>query len=857
MSHPLELPPAGVHHGPDELLDRFLSYVSVAGLDLYPAQEEAILAVFAGQNVILNTPTGSGKSLVATAMHFKSVAMGRRSVYTCPIKALVNEKFLALCRDFGPDQVGMMTGDATVNRRAPILCCTAEILANMACAEGEKADVHDVIQDEFHYYADRDRGVSWQIPLLALPQARFLLMSATMGNLALFAERLTALNKAPTAIVQTSDRPVPLEFSYAETPLTQTIEDLAAANKAPIYVVHFTQREAAENAQSFTSLNLCSREDREQISRALDEFRFSSPYGQEMKRILRQGIGLHHAGLLPKYRVLVEKLAQQGLLKLICGTDTLGVGVNVPIRTVLLTQLSKYDGEKTRILSVRDFQQISGRAGRKGFDDQGWVVAQAPAHVIENRILEEKAANNPGKRRKMVKRTPPKGFITWDANTYRRLMESQPEALSSSFEITHGILLQVLSRPGDGGGAMRQLIRDSHEPPAARQRHVRRAWQLFRSLLERGIVEILPREPGQAKSRLRVNVDLQQDFSLHQTLSLYLIDTLPLLDPETPDYALDVLTLVESIVENPEVILRRQLARAKTDKMAELKAEGMEYERRIAELDKVEYPKPHRDFIYDTFNAFAAKHPWVGETNIQPKSIAREMFERWMSFGDYVRDYDLQRSEGILLRHLSGVYKTLAQTVPDTAKTEAVLEMETYLAQMILGIDSSLLEEWERMRDPAYRPPEEKAVEADAERPLFAGPRDITSDRRQFTALVRNAIFNRVRSTATGAWEEILLDLLSPNDVDGEPWTPDRLAQLFEPYFAEHERIRLDPEARNAKNTYIREEPDRWLVQQVLVDTQDLNDWSLLFAVDLTETRARGEISLQLLAAGPVEETMT
>lgn len=854
MGAPLEIPAAGASADPDDLLDRFLTYVTDSGLDLYPAQEEAILAVFAGQNVILNTPTGSGKSLVAMAMHFKSAALGRRSVYTCPIKALVNEKFLSLCRDFGPDQVGMMTGDATVNRSAPILCCTAEILANMACAEGERAKVHDVIQDEFHYYSDNDRGTAWQIPLLALPQARFLLMSATMGNLPIFADRLTQLTGAPTAIVSSDERPVPLEFTYTETPLTQTIEELAAADKAPIYVVHFTQREAAENAQSFTSLNLCSREDREKISRVLDDFRFSSPYGQEMKRILRQGIGLHHAGLLPKYRILVEKLAQQSLLKLICGTDTLGVGVNVPIRTVLLTQLSKFDGEKMRILSVRDFRQICGRAGRKGHDDHGWVVAQAPAHVIENKILEEKALANPGKRRKMVKRTPPKGFISWDANTYRRLMESEPEPLSSSFHISHGLLLQVLSRPSDGCAAMRQLIRDSHETPVAKQRHMRRAWQLFRSLLARRIVEILPREPNETKSRLQVNVDLQQDFSLHQVLSLYLIDTLPLLDPETPDYALDVLTLVESIVENPEVILRRQLSRAKTEKIRELKAEGVEYDQRMVELDAVEYPKPHREFIYDTFNAFAAAHPWVGETNIQPKSIAREMFERWLSFADYIRDLDLQRSEGVLLRHLSSVYKTLAQTVPDSAKTEAVLEMETYLAQMILQVDSSLLEEWERMRDPDYRPPEEAAGATAT--PKFAGPRDITRDRRQFTAKVRTALFDRVRAVAGGAWEEALAGLASPDDIDGNPWTADRLAELFEPYFAEHERIRLDPDARNTKHTYIREESDRWIVQQVLVDTQDLNDWSLTFAIDLPETRDRSEIVLRLLAVGPVVDTM-
>lgn len=847
MSFPLELPPPGSSYSPDDLLERFLQYVTHAGIELYSAQEEAVLAIFAGQNVILNTPTGSGKSLVATAMHFKSAALGRRSVYTCPIKALVNEKFLALCRDFGPENVGMTTGDASVNRGAPILCCTSEILANIACAEGADAPVHDIIQDEFHYYSDRDRGVSWQIPLLTLPQSRFLLMSATMGSLSLFSERITRLTNTPTAIVQSTERPVPLEFTYSETPLDKTIESLAESGKAPIYVVHFTQRESAENAQSFTSLNICTKEEREKISRAMDGFRFTSPYGPEMKRLLRQGIGLHHAGLLPKYRILVEKLAQQGLLKLICGTDTLGVGVNVPIRTVLLTQLSKYDGEKNRVLSVRDFQQISGRAGRKGYDDRGWVVAQAPAHIIENKLLEEKAVGNPGKKRKMVKKIPPKGFITWDANTYRRLMESEPEPLTSSFHVTHSMLLQFLARPGDGCRAMRQLIRDSHEPPIAQRTHLRRAWQLFRSLIERDIVEIVPRQPHEEKSRIRVQMELQEDFSLHQTLSLYLIDTLPHLDPEAPDYSLDILTLVESIVENPEVILRSQLKRAKTERMNELKAEGVEYEQRMIQLDLVEYPKPRRDFIYDTFNAFSAKHPWVGESNIQPKSVAREMFERWMSFEDYIRDYGLQRSEGLLLRHLSGVYKALVQTVPETAKTDSVLEMESYFGELIRGIDSSLLEEWERLRNPDYEPDE--SADTSATRPPI--PFDITRDRRQFTTLIRTAIFNRVRAIGYGDWAEAL-DGLEPNEET--PWTPEGLAELFTTYFAEHERLRLDPEARNTKNTYIREEPQTWIVQQVLVDTKDLNDWSLTFAIDLEKARATSEIPLQLLAIGPVTD---
>src|SRR6516162_3985069 len=528
----------------DVLLGRFLEYVESKHLQLYPAQEAAVLELFEEKNVILNTPTGSGKSLVAAAVQFKALAQGRRSVYTCPIKALVNEKWLALCREFGPENVGLSTGDASVNRDAPILCCTAEILANIALREGPQANVQEVIMDEFHYYADRERGVAWQVPLLILPQARFLLMSATLGDTAFFEEELTRLNGRPTVTIASKDRPVPLEYAYSELPLATTLESLVAQGSAPVYVVHFTQLEAAQSAQDFTSINVCTREEKAQIGNFIEGFKFTSPYGPEIKRWLKHGIGLHHAGLLPKYRVLVEQLAQKGLLKLICGTDTLGVGINVPIRTVLFSRLCKFDGEKTVILSARDFHQIGGRAGRKGFDEQGWVVAQAPEHIVENLKLEGKAARD-GK--KIVKRKPPeKNFVNWDKNTYARLIAAQPERLTSRFQVSHGMLLNVLSRQGDGCRAMQRLLARCHETPKAKKAHLKRSWQLFRSLVDRKIIEFIPKT--QEGAYLRVNVELQDDFSMDQTLSLYLLDTIPLVDTQAPDYPMVLLTLVESIL---------------------------------------------------------------------------------------------------------------------------------------------------------------------------------------------------------------------------------------------------------------------------------------------------------------------
>lgn len=828
----------------DTLLGEFLALVERKSLTLYPEQETAILELFDGKNVILKTPTGSGKSLVASALHFKSLRQGRRSVYTCPIKALVNEKWRALCTDFGAENVGLSTGDASVNRDAPILCCTAEVLANIALREGTNANIHDVVMDEFHFYADRERGTAWQVPLLTMPQTRFLLMSATLGDTTFFEEELTKRNGLETVAVASGTRPVPLEFSYAETPLPTTVEKLLSEGKAPVYVVHFTQREAAESAQDFTSINVCTREEKAEIAEALQGFKFTSPYGPELKKWIRHGIGLHHAGLLPKYRILVEQLAQRGLLKVICGTDTLGVGINVPIRTVLFTQLCKYDGERSSTLTARDFHQISGRAGRKGFDTTGWVVAQAPVHVIENLQLEAKG-------KKFVKRKPPeRGYVAWDEKTFKRLISSTPERLTSRFQISHGMLLNVLSRETDGCAAMQELIRTCHEFPKSKKALRDRGWQLFRALVERKIIEIVPRTALGAK--VRVNVSLQDDFSMNQALSLYVHDTLPRIDPEAPEYPFVVLTLVESILENPDIILRRQLDKVKDQAMAEWKAQGMPYEERMAELELLEYPKtPQRDVIYSTFNEFAQRHPWVGMEHIRPKSIAREMFEEFRSFSDYVKLYELQRAEGILLRHLSSVYKVLKQTVPDSAKNDTVREMELYLGTMLRQVDSSLMDEWEKMKDPNYQP----LGDSQELRPPGAdeAARDITRDAKAFTAEIRTRIFAFLRLIVSGDIEpalESIPPLTQP--AEDEPWTAARIRQTLEDYHTDHQRIRLDPEARNLRHTYIvpSEDRTRWKVQQMLIDPDDANDWVVEFDADLKASKEAGEPVLRFMRLG-------
>ena len=838
----------------DSILDRFLDYTSSKNLQLYPAQEEAILELIESKNIILNTPTGSGKSLVALALHFDSLSRGRRSFYTCPIKALVNEKFRDLCAAFGPDQVGMITGDGGVNQQAPIICCTAEILSNMALRDGEKCPVDDVVMDEFHYYSDHERGVAWQVPLLILKKTRFILMSATLGDMDFFATALTELNQKPTTIISSQDRPVPLDFEYRETPLHETVSELIAKELYPIYLVNFSQREAAEKAQNLLSIDFISKDEKQKINEAIEGIPFPSSYGKEIKKFLKNGIGLHHAGLLPRYRILTEKLAQRGLLKLISGTDTLGVGVNVPIRTVLLTKLCKYDGKKTLILSARDFHQISGRAGRRGFDDRGLVVGQAPEHVIENIKIKLKANANPAKTKKMILKTPPPhGFVLWNHDTFKKLIGAKPEALVSNFQVSHSMLLNVLSRDSRNHAesacdSMRKLIQHSHGSIGNKKYLRKLTFAYFRSLYERKIIDVLPKLEGSVitQKRIQVRADLQKDFSLNNSLSLFLLDTLKLLDPADANYPLDLLSLVEAILESPDVILRKQLVRLKSEKMFEMKLAGIEFEERIAELDKLEHPKPNRDFIYSRFNIFSDACPWVGEENIRPKSIAREMYETFQSFDEYVRDYDLQPVEGILLRYLSEVFKVLEQTVPDVAKTDDVRAIAAYFGTMVRETDSSLIDNWQKMQSP---PSLSVTVAAQGIQP------DRRQDLKLVTLMIRNEIHRFLKFLSLNNYQLASECLSVSNPEQSLSWLPRELEDCLKPYFEDHEKICFDQKARAHQNTKLKTEGDICKIAQTLIDPEGHNDWIIEFEVNLANYTRENKLQLTLLNIGSIENS--
>lgn len=876
---PAALLPADPPSDPDEAVATFVDWAAARGLALYPHQEESLLELVTGANVILATPTGSGKSLVALAAHYFALGSGAGTTYyTAPIKALVSEKFFALCEAFGAERVGMLTGDAAVNPTAPIICCTAEVLANLALRQGRAMRVSCVVMDEFHFYSEPDRGWAWQVPLLELPQAQFLLMSATLGDVTRFVDDLTRRTGRPTVHVADAPRPVPLSFHYAMTPLHETLEELLSTHQAPVYVVHFTQAAALERAQALMSVPVATRDERDEIAERIGGFRFGKGFGTTLSRLVRHGIGVHHAGMLPKYRRLVETLAQAGLLKVICGTDTLGVGINVPIRTVLITGLTKFDGSRQRLLKVREFHQIAGRAGRAGFDTAGSVVVQAPDHVIENHRALEKAGDDPKKRRKVQRKKAPEGFVSWGEETFDRVVGGAPEALVSRMRVSHALVLNVIEREGDPVAALRRLLTDNHEDPR-RQAHLqRRAIEILRSLLQAGVVERLP-EPDATGRTLAVVEELQRGFALNQPLSAFALAVIDLLDPQAPDHVLDIVSVIEATLDDPRPVLLAQQFHARGEAVAQMKADGIDYEERMELLEDVTWPQPLRELLLAAFETVRQSNPWLREEDLSPKSVVRDLYERAMTFGEFVAFYQLSRAEGVVLRYLSDAYKALRSTVPDAVKTEAFVDLQEWLGEVVRQTDSSLLDEWEALTDP------DRPVDAPV-RPGDGAPRPLSANERALRVLVRRAMWRRVELAARGRFAE-LADLdaqgaalaaraqaegaeratgrpavaaagvepmderdwlealgeyaqdygVTPDgDVEASLRAPDGLVRV----------VGTGPDARGPGLLRVtrEQEPRRWLVEQILDDPDGDRDWRLYAEVDLDATDALGELVL-------------
>ncbi len=846
---------------PDTVYDAFTGWAADQGLDLYPHQDEAVIELLGGNHVILATPTGSGKSMVAIGAHVAALARDEVSFYTAPIKALVSEKFFALIEVFGADNVGMLTGDAAVNPDAPIICCTAEVLANIALREGRRADVGLVVMDEFHFYSEHDRGWAWQVPLLELVDAQFLLMSATLGDVSFFVEDLERRTGRDTVVVDDAERPVPLSFRWSMEPLDDTLEELVTTGQDPVYVVHFTQAAAVEHATNLLRSRLGSgggpKVDKDAIAERIGAFRFGAGFGKTLSRLVRSGIGVHHAGMLPKYRRLVETLAQAGLLRVICGTDTLGVGINVPIRTVLFTGLAKFDGTKQRVLRTREFQQIAGRAGRAGYDTAGYVVVQAPEFVIDNEQQKAKIAARQAAGKKKSKaqlKKAPEGEVVWTEQTFDKLVAGVPERLTSRMKVDNAMLVNVVAREEDAFAVLRRLLTDNHEDPRGRVRLARRALRLSRSLVRTGIVTRLD-EPDSVGRRFVMTEALPVDFALNQPLAHFALAAFDVLDPESETYALDVVSIVEAVLEAPRQILMAQQHAARGEAIGEMKADGLEYDERMALLEEITWPQPLRELLEALYETYRQTHPWLPDDALGPKSVVREMWEKGMGFTDVVGRYQLARSEGLVLRYLTDAYRTLRHTVPEAHRAPEVEDVIEWLGETVRQTDSSLLDEWEALSDPDHVP----SAVAHHEPP--PPPRPLSRQERPFRVMLRNAMWARV-------------DAVSRDDLDGlvrleraaaDRTEPPRQVVMgrsawdaaLEDYYAEHDSVLTDGDARGPALLVVGEERTGEPVgaeedttsrvrdvRQTIHDPEGHHDWVIEAVVDCDATDEAGELVL-------------
>ena len=834
----------------DQAFERFLEWTGSRGIELWEHQEEALMDLAAGNHVILGTPTGSGKSLVALGMLFMGMAQGKRSYYTAPIKALVSEKFFDLVQVLGRENVGMITGDTHINTSAPVICCTAEILANDALREGEDTDVGCVAMDEFHFFADPDRGWAWQVPLLTLPHTQFMLMSATLGDVSAIAASLREHTDSDVDLVVDAPRPVPLSYDYVKTPLEGTVELAMRNNEAPLYIVHFSQDAALSTAQSLANFGIATKEQREQIKEMARGTHFTTAFGKILKRLLSCGVGVHHAGMLPRYRLLVEKLAQQGLLPVICGTDTLGVGINVPIHTVVLTALTKFDGYKMRRLRAREFHQIAGRAGRSGFDTEGMVIAEAPEYEIENAKLLLKAGDDPKKLRKIKKKKPPEGFVTWNEQTFQRLIETQPETLKPRLRITHSMVLSMVEQGGDARARVSELIAKSLQTDEEKLKLNVRADEIFATLIDSGVVvrTEVPPAPGAPADALpevdyALTVDLPEDFALDQPLSPFLLAALELLDPESDTYTFDLISMVEATLEDPKQVLRAQERAARSRAMAEMKADGIDFEERKERLQDVTYPKPLEDLLDTAFATYCAEVPWANDYELSPKSVLRDMLEGANDFKGYIQKLNIARSEGILLRYLAEAFRSLDRTVPVAKRNEQLEDIISWLGFMVRSVDSSLVDEWEAAGDPAA---------LDMAPPSAAD--QVVADRRGVTLLVRNALIRRVTLAARERYDQL-------GELDSDfGMTATRWERVLDAYHEQHEEILTDADARSSAMLSIDEADEQaahvWHVHQIFADEDGDHDFGIMADLDLDATQEEGEAVFKNYRVGFIEDLL-
>ncbi len=556
----------------------------------------------------------------------------------------------------------------------------------------------------------------------------------------------------------------------------------------------------------------------------------------------------------------------------------------MPIHTEVLTSLTKYDGVKSRRLRSREFHQIAGRAGRAGFDSEGLVIAEAPEHDIENAKLVQKAGGDPKKLRKIKRKKPPEGFVNWNEQTFERLVASSPEVLRPHMRVSHSMVLSLVERGGDALENISDLIDLSMQTPDEKVQLKARAEEILDTLVATGVVEkelVGAGSAGAAESvegdegadgvggaddegcakgvedadgdkdtegaegaswNYSLTMEMPASFSLDQPLSPFLLAVLDMLSMEDPNYALDLISLVEATLENPFSVLRAQQRRARDEAAAEMKAAGIGFEERLERLANVSYPRPLEDELNAAFEHYCEAVPWARDYELAPKSVLRDMIETASDFKTYVARYKIARSEGTLLRYLSDVFRVLARTIPEARRDERLNEVIDWLRFMVQSIDSSLMDEWAQTGDSAddialAPPPSANAVVA---------------DRRGLVILVRNALFLRVRLASLGRCDEL-------GSLDCEAgYGAAHWERVLEGFYEVHEEIRIDADARSHAYLLIDEADEvgehLWHVRQIFLDEDADCDFAIAADVDLDATQEEGEAVFVNYRVGFVED---
>ncbi len=425
-------------------------------LEPYPVQEQAFARIFAGESVLVTVPTGTGKTLMAKAGIQKALDSGQRAVYTTPLRALTEEKYRELCEDFGEVNVGFATGDFKVNREAPIQVEVAEILWNRIFGDRGRCPADIVIMDEGHYFNDFERGYVWEQSIIGLhPDAQLVILSATVGRPEQFCHWVELTRRVPMKLVESRERKVPLYHEYHESYLIEMVRELAASEDVPAIIFVFGRERCFDTARLLKSCRrFTSDEEKQRIEKLCDEALLDSGVSKELRSLLVHGIGIHHAGILPRYKRLVEEMALERLIKFVVSTETISAGINLPAKRVVFPSLRKYIRRKARLVTPAEYHQMSGRAGRPQFDKEGIALVLAPENVVQDMRKEIKDAKKKGHRvdEERIRRgaysraradAKRRDDVIWDAEIHQQLVKGEPAELRSKTRITAEQVLAI------------------------------------------------------------------------------------------------------------------------------------------------------------------------------------------------------------------------------------------------------------------------------------------------------------------------------------------------------------------------------------------------------------------------------